>query len=280
MYYLPNNIAIDIVGIIEGMIDDDTTVTYFFDSKTGDVVGIENGKSAPEDTTRYFGIPRIHSTSKEKWMKEFMREFLYGEDRRQVQKLKEIFEYTGVKGVCEYLEGYDATLLDAWHEWEGDCAFERLDDWFLTLPVTIEERWHGDDDCAVCRAMRDGVEGDELLDAFAEQNESNKIHGYAVPLLDKKDIHTVEAILQRLIGEYKLEDRLSVEIVKEWILNESGDPMQANKEYIAKWDSFFDPSLSDYKYQIIMDAFTDAWNYFPHKSLGGKSPQEMLESRQ
>ena len=277
MYYLPNNIAIDVDGIIDGMVDDNTAVSYFFDSKTGDVVSAENGQNAPEDTIRYFPIPRIHHTSKEKWMKAFMREFLYGEDRRQVQKLKEIFEYTGVKGVCEYLEGYDATLLDAWDEWEGDCAFERLDDWLVTLPIEIEARWHGDDDCAVCRAMRDGAKGDELLDAFTEQNESNKIHGYAVPSLDTKDVHSVEAMLDELIVEYKLEDRLSVEIVKEWILNETGDPMQANKEYIAKWDSFFDVSLSDYKYQMIMDAFTDAWNYFPHKSLGGKSPISMLE---
>lgn len=26
----------------------------------------------------------------------------------------------------------------------------------------------------------------------------------------------------------------------------------------------------------ILDILTDAWNYFPHKTLGGKSPSEML----
>jgi hypothetical protein len=26
----------------------------------------------------------------------------------------------------------------------------------------------------------------------------------------------------------------------------------------------------------ILDILTDAWNYFPHKTLGGKSPKEML----
>jgi hypothetical protein len=40
---------------------------------------------------------------------------------------------------------------------------------------------------------------------------------------------------------------------------------------IAMFDTGEGDELSN-----ILDILTDAWNYFPHKSLGGKSPEEML----
>ena len=40
---------------------------------------------------------------------------------------------------------------------------------------------------------------------------------------------------------------------------------------IAMFDTGEGDELSN-----VLDVVTDAWNYFPHKTLGGKSPEEML----
>jgi len=276
MYYLPNDVAIDVDAVIEGMLDEANDVQYFLDSKTGDVVSAGEGRSAPTDTIRYFKIPKIHHTSKKRWMKEFIRELVYLEDKKLAGKLKELFEFTGVRGVCEFLEGYGDSWLGAWEQWEGDSAFERLGDWFTTLPVPVEMKWHGDDDCAVCRAMREGVDEEELLEAFAEQNEQNSEK--KLPYTEvNKSIAEVEQQLIDVIETHKLKKKLSVADVKAWVLNEKGDALQANREYMEKWMSLFAMDFGDPRFKKVMDAFTDAWNYFPHKSLGGKSPRQMLE---
>ncbi len=277
MYYLPNDIAIDVDGIIDGMLDEDTHVLYFLDGKTGDVVSGEVGKSIPTDTARYFQIPKVHGTSKEKWMKEFIREFVYTEDRKLAGKLKEVFDFGGVHAVCEFLEAYDESWVTAWDEWRGDSTFERLEDWFATLPLTIEERWHGDDDCAVCRAMRDGADEDELLEAFMEQNELNDTISMQYTNV-ARTIEEVEQNLATILTQHGLTEQVTVQEIKEWVWNESGDPMQANRAYMGKWMQFFDLNFGNRDFKTVMDAFTDAWNYFPHQSLGGKSPRQMFES--
>jgi hypothetical protein len=276
MYYLPNNTAIDVNGIIDGMLDEDMHILYFLDGKTGDVVSGEEGKSVPTDTARYFQIPKVHSTSKEKWMKEFIREFVYTQDKKLAGTLKEVFDFDGVDGVCTFLEEYDESWIVAWDEWQGDCTFERLEDWFATLPLLIEEKWHGDDDCAICRAMRDGADEDQLLEAFMEQNELND----ATRKQDTDVARTIEEVEQNLatiLTKYALTEQVTVQEIKEWVWNESGDPMQANKEYMGRWMKFFDLHFDNPDFKMVMDAFTDAWNYFPHKLLGGKSPRQMFE---
>ncbi len=277
MYYLPNDIAIDVDGIIDGMLDEDVHILYFFDGKTGDVVSGEEGKSIPTDTMRYFQIPKVHATRKEKWMRDFIRDFVYIEDKRLAGKLKEVFDLGGVHGVCEFLEVYDESWVIVWNEWQGDITFERLEDWFATLPLMIEEKWHGDDDCAVCRAMRDGMDENQLLEAMLEQNELNNI--VSMQYTDvAKTTEEVEQNLATMLTQYGLAEQVTVQEIKEWVWNESGDPMQANKAYTEKWIKFFDLNLDDRYFKTILDAFTDAWNYFPHKSLGGKSPRQMFES--
>jgi hypothetical protein len=44
---------------------------------------------------------------------------------------------------------------------------------------------------------------------------------------------------------------------------------------LTKMIAMFDTGEGD-ELSNILDILTDAWNYFPHKSLGGKSPEEML----
>ncbi len=276
MYYLPNNIAIDVDGIIDGMLDEDTRILYFLDGKTGDVVSGEEGKNVPSDNARYFPIPKVHSTSKEKWMKDFIREFVYMEDKKLAGKLKEVFDFAGVHGVCEFLEKGDESWAGAWDQWQGDSTFDRLEDWFETLPLAIEEKWHGDDDCAVCRAMREGGDEDELLEAFVEQNEINNTTFMQYTDV-ARTIEEVEQNLATILTQYALTEQITVQEIKDWVWNESGDPMQANREYMGKWMKFFDLHFDNPDSKIVLDAFTDAWNYFPHKLLGGKSPRQMFE---
>jgi hypothetical protein len=40
--------------------------------------------------------------------------------------------------------------------------------------------------------------------------------------------------------------------------------------------AMFDTGEGDAELSNILDILTDAWNYFPHKALGGKSPKKML----
>ena len=159
-------------------------------------------------------------------------------------------------------------------QWSGDCAFERLEAWFDTLPVPIETRVH-DDDCAICRAMREGADEGELIEAFAEQNAVNvRSRSYTE---QNTDAAAVERQLAMLLTQYKLDGKLSVDMVRGWVLSEEGDPLVANKEYFAKWHAYFDMDFDDPKFESVMNVFTDAWNFFPHRSLGGKSPRDLYD---
>lgn len=53
--------------------------------------------------------------------------------------------------------------------------------------------------------------------------------------------------------------------------------MKANREYQDKWMKYFVQVKSMDELNRVLQIFTNAWNYFPHKSLGGKSPVDMAE---
>lgn len=258
------------------MHDENTHFSYFLDTKTGDVV------SAKEDTLlldhiRYFKIPKIHHTSKEKWMKEFIRDFVYVEDKKLAKELKNRFEYTGLTGVRDYLEGYGELWLTAWDIWEEGATLLRLEEWLATLPVAVETKdWHGDD-CVICRTMQDGADEEDFLEAFVDQNEINAKgrHQLAQTNTDKT-LKDIEDTLEGLLKKHGHEKELSVVLIKERILNASGSAMEANNKYLIWWTQFFEKEFEARQFEPIMQAFTDAWNYFPHKALGNKSPNDLV----
>ena len=45
---------------------------------------------------------------------------------------------------------------------------------------------------------------------------------------------------------------------------------------MAKIIPMFDTGEGKAELGEILELITDAWNYFPHKILGGKSPKEMV----
>ena len=70
--------------------------------------------------------------------------------------------------------------------------------------------------------------------------------------------------LQETGSEFGLED------IKEIIYNEDGQ--DAMTDIIA----MFDTGQSAVELQNIIETINDAWNYFPHKIIGGLSPAEKL----
>ncbi|MGB2762741.1 MAG: hypothetical protein WBC21_04410 [Minisyncoccales bacterium] len=85
---------------------------------------------------------------------------------------------------------------------------------------------------------------------------------------------SIEEKLQKLINQYKLEEILSVEKIKDWIFNDYGDSvMDASNRFQKKFFHYFKDVRDIDK---IFKITTDAWNVFPHKSLNNKSPKEMV----
>ncbi len=85
----------------------------------------------------------------------------------------------------------------------------------------------------------------------------------------------MEKELQGLIDKHKLSNQLSVEKIKGWVFNERGKSMEAVNKFMKKFiDSFQDTNDKDFN--KILEIANDCWNYFPHKILGGKSPDQMM----
>lgn len=93
-----------------------------------------------------------------------------------------------------------------------------------------------------------------------------------------KNRKSIKNELEMLIKKYNLQKELSVKLVIKWIAEEDeSDARKANQDYQNKWLKYFmnEPDID--KMNNILQVFTDAWNYFPHKSLNGLSPMEMIE---
>lgn len=89
---------------------------------------------------------------------------------------------------------------------------------------------------------------------------------------------SVEEKLRKLINKYELNSSLSVAKIKDWIFNERGDSaIDASNRFQKKFLNCFVNLPTNADFEKIFQLSVDAWNVFPHKSLGGISPQEMFE---
>lgn len=92
-----------------------------------------------------------------------------------------------------------------------------------------------------------------------------------------KNARAVEKNLSQLLRKYELSEKLSLEMIKNWILNdEGGSAMDASNRYQKKWYKYFARVKDIDEMNDILQHFVDAWNYFPHQSLGGKSPSKVM----
>lgn len=91
-----------------------------------------------------------------------------------------------------------------------------------------------------------------------------------------KDVKSVENRLKELISQNNLGEVLTMDMIKDWIWREEGE--KSFGEFTKKVTSYFKNIKDINELNIMMQVFSDAWNYFPHRMLGGLSPaQKMLE---
>lgn len=92
-----------------------------------------------------------------------------------------------------------------------------------------------------------------------------------------KTTKQVEDKLNALIEKYRIKEKITVDEIKKWIWNAKGQAMEAVNQYHKKCFQLFPEPKDIDEMNDIMQAFTDAWNFFPHKGLGGKAPNELLK---
>ena len=93
-----------------------------------------------------------------------------------------------------------------------------------------------------------------------------------------KTLQRVERELKEFIEKFLPVGNLSVEMVKEWVYEENGAPLEASHKFQDNFFEYFEKAGADIN--EILQIATDAWNYFPHETLGDKSPHQMLEEYQ
>lgn len=83
--------------------------------------------------------------------------------------------------------------------------------------------------------------------------------------------HEIEKELTDLLKEHR--SPFSLKDIKEIIYNEE------ESDDLMKVVRIFDRGGDASELQNILDLATDAWNYFPHRALGGISSMEVIENQ-
>jgi len=93
-----------------------------------------------------------------------------------------------------------------------------------------------------------------------------------------KNKKEVEKELQNLIDRYHLNEKLTVEVIKNWVFEEKGETVTESARRFQKRALDYFKNLKDIdELNEVLGIISDAWNYFPHKSLGGKSPAQLVK---
>jgi len=81
--------------------------------------------------------------------------------------------------------------------------------------------------------------------------------------------------LNGLIGKYRLRGKLTPDSVIDWVWNSNGSSgIEASNAYQKKCFTFFRNVHELDEMNRILQIFVNVWNYFPHKDLDGKSPNQ------
>lgn len=84
----------------------------------------------------------------------------------------------------------------------------------------------------------------------------------------------LEKKIEELIKELNLEGEITLEGVKDIILNEKDGSKEFNHLVSVFVSKIPDINRANEVAQVV----SDAWNTFPHKSLGSLSPQEVIKN--
>lgn len=86
----------------------------------------------------------------------------------------------------------------------------------------------------------------------------------------------VEQRLERLITKHKGKD-ISVTEIKRRIFETGNDDVMRESNLFNKWWINCFHRIDEAALQELLQAFQDAWNSFPHSSLDGRSPQQVMQ---
>lgn len=182
MFYLQNGMAIDVEGVLDGMLDERPYAHHILDANTGDVSCSPGIAVKRLDPARYYELPKISDEERGEWMEEFIREFVAPSDPALAAKLHRTVRGAGLGHAISMLKSkaVDAKWFDGWYEWEGTCTFDVFDEWLESqpIPVTYDPLSDGCGECAVCKAVQKAVEEgraptfEELEEAFKEVDEN------------------------------------------------------------------------------------------------------------
>lgn len=169
MFYLPNGREIDIEGVIDAMGDATGSRRYFLDTEKGDV-GCVDGKGEKNkkktksliESGRYIEIPNIPDKEQKKWLMEFAEEFLKSDDKDEkslyvtIKKLLSDKKENSLESALKELEKDESGWIHGWAQWQRNHLWEKTEDWFSSLPIEIEDKFEGCDDCELCKLMEQG----------------------------------------------------------------------------------------------------------------------------
>ncbi len=93
-----------------------------------------------------------------------------------------------------------------------------------------------------------------------------------------KTSQLIEKNLHRVLEKYEVSKKLTPATVKAWILHDEGkSAMDASNRYQKKWFPYFAALFDRDEFNELLQVFVDAWNYFPHESLRGRSPHQIMQ---
>lgn len=93
--------------------------------------------------------------------------------------------------------------------------------------------------------------------------------------MNNKTSQQVTKALNVLFKKYNIQVKISVEDIKNWIWSATGGAMEASLKYQKKCLNIFPPIENIDEMNNILQVLVDAWNFYPHKELDGKSPNEL-----
>jgi len=96
---------------------------------------------------------------------------------------------------------------------------------------------------------------------------------------NKLKISDIEKDLMNVINKYGISNKLSVDKIRKIIFKDNKlSAKEAFNKFEIKVLRFF-PIIEDIdELNLIFQTLNNAWNYFPHAALGGKSPYEMMDN--
>ena len=178
MYILPNKKQINIDKLKEAFGDFNLERKYYLDAETGDIAQSIQDRHKIGD--RYFEVPKLPASLMISWMREFAKEMVPFDNPELGRKLiKALEKENPAENFMALLTPDESGWIHGWSQWEADYIYEEIEEWFFSLPINIEDDMSElDDDCPLCRMMKEGVNDMETLKrGFQEANAKRMVDG-------------------------------------------------------------------------------------------------------